>query len=100
MVGHGNAGQWVDPVLAPNWFGVVQLLGPEHLDGQVAWHGICPSLPAPAGVPWSEYIGLWGWVRVILILCWGFGFGPCWVYCWESGLACGVSGCWCWVISY
>ena len=48
--------QRIDPVLAPNQFSVVQPLTPEDLDRQVTLHGIYPSLPAPTGVPWSEYI--------------------------------------------
>ena len=42
--------------MAPDQFSVAQLLGPEDLDGHVTWHGIYPLLPAPNGVPWSEYI--------------------------------------------
>ena len=48
--------QRVDPVLAPDQFSVARLLGPEDLDRHVTQHGIYPSLPAPNGVPWSEYI--------------------------------------------
>ena len=48
--------QRVDPVLAPDQFSVARLLRPEDLDRHVTWHGIYPSLPAPTGVPWSEYI--------------------------------------------
>ena len=48
--------QRVDPVLAPNQFSVARLLRPEDLDRYVTWHGIYPSLPAPNGVPSSEYI--------------------------------------------
>ena len=47
---------WVDPVLAPNQFSIVQLLRPEDLDRWVTQHGVYPSLPAPNGVPWSEYV--------------------------------------------
>ena len=46
----------VDPVLAPDQFIVARLLRPEDLDRHVTLHGIYPSLPAPNGVPWSEYI--------------------------------------------
>ena len=46
----------VDPVLAPNQFSVVQLLGPEDLDRCVTQHSIYHLLPAPIGVPWSKYI--------------------------------------------
>ena len=31
-------------------------LRPEDLDRRVTQHGIYPSLPAPNGVPWSEYV--------------------------------------------
>ena len=48
--------QRVDPVLAPDQFSVARPLGPEDLDRHVTWHGVYPSLPAPNGVPWSEYI--------------------------------------------
>ena len=42
--------------MAPDQFSVASLLRPEDLDRCVTWHGIYPSLPAPNGVPWSEYI--------------------------------------------
>ena len=48
--------QRLDPVLAPDQFGVAQPLGPGDLDKHVTRHGIHPSLPAPTGVLWSEYI--------------------------------------------
>ena len=48
--------QRVDPVLAPDQFSVAQPLAPEDLDRCVTEDGIYPSLPAPNGVPWSEYI--------------------------------------------
>ena len=48
--------QRVDPVLAPDQFSVARLLRPEDLDSCVTQHGIYPSLPAPNGVPWSEYM--------------------------------------------
>ena len=46
----------VDPVLAPDQFSVARLLRPEDLDRRVTRQGIYPSLPAPNGVPWSEYV--------------------------------------------
>ena len=46
----------VNPVLAPDQFSVARPLRPEDLDRQVTRHGIYPSLPAPNGVPWSEYV--------------------------------------------
>ena len=46
----------VDPVLAPDQFSVTRPLRPEDLDRRVTRHGIYPSLPAPNGVPWSEYV--------------------------------------------
>ena len=55
---HGISMQRLDPVLAPDQFGVAQLLGLEDLDKCVTRHGIYPSFPAPTGVPWSEYIRL------------------------------------------
>ena len=48
--------QRVDPVLAPDQFSVARPLWPEDLDRQVTRYGIYPSLPAPNGVPWSEYV--------------------------------------------
>ena len=48
--------QRVDPVLVPDQFSVARPLGLEDLDRHVTWHGVYPSLPAPNGVPWSEYI--------------------------------------------
>ena len=42
--------------MAPDQFSVAILLGPEDLDRCVTQHGVYPSLPAPNGVPWSEYI--------------------------------------------
>ena len=48
--------QRVDPVLAPDQFSVARLLRPEDLDGLVTQYGIYPSLPAPNGVPWREYV--------------------------------------------
>ena len=46
----------VDPVLAPNQFSVARPLQPEDLDRRVTRQGIYPSLPAPNGIPWSEYV--------------------------------------------
>ena len=46
----------VDPVLAHDQFSVVRPLQPEDLDRRVTRQGIYPSLPAPNGVPWSEYV--------------------------------------------
>ena len=48
--------QRLDPVLAPDQFGVANPLGPEDLDRHVTRHGIYPAFPAPTGVLWSEYI--------------------------------------------
>ena len=48
--------QRVAPVLDPDQFSVAQPLRPEDLDRCVTQYGIYPSLPAPNGVPWSEYI--------------------------------------------
>ena len=48
--------QRVDPVLAPDQFSVARPLRPEDLDRQVTRYGIYPLLPAPNGVPWSEYV--------------------------------------------
>ena len=55
---HGISRQRLDPVLAPDQFGVAQPLGPENLDKCVTRHGIYPSFLAPTGVPWSEYVRL------------------------------------------
>ena len=46
----------VDPVLAPDQFSVARPLRPEDLDRRVTRQGIYPSLPAPNGVPCSEYV--------------------------------------------
>ena len=46
----------MNPVLAPDQFSVARPLRPEDLDRCVTWHGIYPLLPAPNGIPWSEYI--------------------------------------------
>ena len=45
-----------DPVLAPDQFGVARPLIPEDLDMRVTRQGIYPSLLAPNGAPWSEYV--------------------------------------------
>ena len=42
--------------MAPDQFSVARLLRPGDIDRHVTQHGIYPSLPAPNGVPWSEYI--------------------------------------------
>ena len=52
----GISRQRLDPVLAPDQFGMAQPLGPKDLDKCVTRHGIYPSFPAPTGVPWSEYV--------------------------------------------
>ena len=46
----------VDPVLALDQFSVARPLRPEDLDRRVTRQGVYPSLPAPNGVPWSEYV--------------------------------------------
>ena len=46
----------VDPVLAPDQFSVARPLRPEDLDRRVTRQGVYPSLPAPNGIPWSEYV--------------------------------------------
>ena len=48
--------QRLDPVLAPDQFGVAQPLRPEDLDKHVTRHGIYLTFLALTGVPWSEYI--------------------------------------------
>ena len=53
---HNTVRQKVDPVLAPDQFSVARPLRPEDLDRHVTQHGIYPLLPAPNGVPWSEYV--------------------------------------------
>ena len=42
--------------MAPDQFSVARPLHPEDLDRRVTRQGIYPSLPAPNGVPWSEYV--------------------------------------------
>ena len=52
-----NNVRWrVDPVLTPDQFSIVRPLRPKDLDRCVTHHGIHASLPAPNGVPWSEYV--------------------------------------------
>ena len=46
----------VDPVLAPDQFSVARHLRPEDLDRRVTRQGVYPLLPAPNGIPWSEYV--------------------------------------------
>ena len=46
----------VDPVLAHDQFSVARPLQSEDLDRRVTTQGIYRSLPAPNGVPWSEYV--------------------------------------------
>ena len=53
---HDIRRQRIDPVLAPDQFGVARPLGPEDLNRPVTRHGIYPSFLAPTGVPWSEYL--------------------------------------------
>ena len=42
--------------MAPDQFSIARPIRPEDLDRHVTHHGIYPSLPAPNGVPWSEYV--------------------------------------------
>ena len=53
---HGISRQRLDPVLAPDQFGVARPLGPEDLERCVTRHGIYPAFSAPMGAPWSEYV--------------------------------------------
>ena len=46
----------INPILAPDQFGVARPLRPEDLDMRVTRQSIYPSLPASNGVPWSEYV--------------------------------------------
>ena len=46
----------VDPVLVPDQFIVARPLQPEDLDRRVTRQGVYPSLPAPNGILWSEYM--------------------------------------------
>ena len=52
----GTNRQRLDPVLAPDQFGVAKPLGPENLDRQVTRNGIYPAFPEPIGGPCSEYV--------------------------------------------
>ena len=54
----GISRQRLDPVLAPDQFGVARPLGLEDLDKSVTRHGVYPPFLVPTGVPWSEYIRL------------------------------------------
>ena len=51
-----NVRQRIDPVLAPDQFSIARPLRTEDLDRCVTHHSIYPLLPAPNGVPWSEYV--------------------------------------------
>ena len=42
--------------MAPDQFSVARPIRPEDLDRRVTQYGIYPLLPAPNGVPWSEYV--------------------------------------------
>ena len=53
---HDISRQRLDPVLAPDRFGVARPLGQEDLDKCVRRHDVYPLFPAPTGVLWSEYI--------------------------------------------
>ena len=53
---HHTGRRRVNPVLAPDLFSVARPLQLEDLDRRVTRQGIYPSLPAPNGVPWSEYV--------------------------------------------
>ena len=53
---HHIARRRVDPVLALDQFSVTRPLQPEDLDKRVTRQGVYPSLPAPSGIPWSEYM--------------------------------------------
>ena len=53
---HNNVRQRIDPVLVPDQFSLARLIRPKDLDTCVTHHGIYPLLPAPNGVPWSEYV--------------------------------------------
>ena len=48
--------QRLDPVFAPDQFGVAKPLGPEDLDRHVTRHSVCPAFPAPTGATWNEYV--------------------------------------------
>ena len=53
---HHTGRRRIDPILAPDQFGVARPFQPEDLDSRVTRQGIYPSLQAPNGVPWSEYV--------------------------------------------
>ena len=53
---HHIARHRVDPVLALDQFSVARPLRPEDLDRRVTRQGVYPLLPAPNGIPWSEYM--------------------------------------------
>ena len=42
--------------MAPDQFSIARLIGPKELVRCVTHNGIYPLLPAPNGVPWSEYV--------------------------------------------
>ena len=42
--------------MAPDLFNIARRLRPKDLDRCVTHHDIYPLLPAPDGVPWSEYV--------------------------------------------
>ena len=44
---HGISRQKLDPVLAPDQFGVARPLGPEYLDKHVIRQDIYPLIPSP-----------------------------------------------------
>ena len=48
---HGVSRQRLDPILAPDKFGVAKPLGSEDLDRHVTRHNIYPAFPAPMGAP-------------------------------------------------
>ena len=53
---YGTHRKRLNPVLAPDQFGVAKPLGPGDFDRQVTRHGIYPAFPAPTGGLWSEYV--------------------------------------------
>ena len=53
---HGVGRQRLDPVLAPDQFGVARPLGPKDVDRCVTRHSVYPAFPACTGVQWSEYV--------------------------------------------
>ena len=57
---HHTSRRRIDPILAPDQFGIARPLQPEDLDTRVTRQGIYPSLPALNGVPWSEYVRVQG----------------------------------------